>query len=161
MDTDAAAGGARHLAGAAALALEIAVHAALVPDHLAEMPYVGVLFALSVVLLVPSLVVLVVRPGAAAWLAGAALCAGLAVAFVVSRTVGLPGYHEAWTTDHSLGLVSLAGDAAYLAAVPWRSVRTAVAQVHRPERRHPHRRGRRPAVMADVRRLDSAEVADP
>jgi hypothetical protein len=118
MSVTVVSGGARVTAGAA-VALEIALHAALAPDHLREMPYIGVLFVLSVVLLLPVSAALAVRPTVSAWLAGAAVCAGMAVAFVVSRAVGLPGYHEAWTSDHALGLVSLAGDALYLAVTPW------------------------------------------
>jgi hypothetical protein len=48
------------------------------------------------------------------WLAGAVLCAGMAVLFVASRTVGLPAYQESWTSDHSLGLIATAAEVVFV-----------------------------------------------
>jgi hypothetical protein len=105
----------RGVAGAA-LAAEAAIHAALAPDHLHEIPYVGAGFVLASA---GSLLLLLglVAPGARAWpwRLGVALCAGLAVAFTASRTVGLPGLHEDWTSDHGLGLAALAGEVLFVA----------------------------------------------
>jgi hypothetical protein len=88
------------------LAIEIAIHVYLAPDHLEEMPYIGVSFVIASALCAVALV-LVMGDRPAGWLLGAALCAGMAGAFVVSRALGLPDYHEAWTSDHRLGLWSL------------------------------------------------------
>ncbi|GAB3669382.1 hypothetical protein GCM10027596_41350 [Nocardioides korecus] len=77
--------------GAAALLLVVAVvHALLVPEHLEEAPYAGVLFlALTVVCLV--LAALLVRHDSRAVWATVALVSLLALAaYVLSRTVGLP-----------------------------------------------------------------------
>jgi len=104
----------RYLA-AAMLFAEIVIHVYLAPDHLAEVPYIGASFVLSAVLLTMALVAIVVaprRPGG--WRLGAALCVGMAGAFVVSRLFGLPDYHEAWTSDHSLGLISLPPEAVFV-----------------------------------------------
>jgi hypothetical protein len=88
------------------LAVEIAIHVYLTPDHLKEMPYIGVGFVISAVLCAVALVlVLMDRPSG--WVLGTALCIGMAGLFVISRVVGLPDYHEAWTSDHSLGLWAL------------------------------------------------------
>jgi hypothetical protein len=93
---------------AAALIVEIAIHGALAPDHLHEIPYIGAGFVLASVLLTAALLAIVVAPRRAlGWQAGTALCIGMAVLFVVSRTVGLPAYDEAWTSDAGLGLAAL------------------------------------------------------
>jgi hypothetical protein len=100
-------------AAALMLAAEIAIHAYLAPDHLEEMPYVGMGFVVASVLCAVALVlVLLDRP--AGWLLGTALCIGMAVLFVISRLVGLPGYHEEWTSDSSLGLWSLVPEALFV-----------------------------------------------
>jgi hypothetical protein len=95
------------------LAVEIAIHVYLTPDHLEEMPYIGVGFVVASVLCAVALV-LVLLDRRAGWLLGAALCAGMAVLFVISRVVGLPDYHEAWTSDRSLGLWALLPEAVFL-----------------------------------------------
>ena len=104
----------RYLAAAMLLA-EIVVHIYLAPDHLHEVPYIGVSFVFASVLLIVALIALLAvpqRPGG--WLLGAALCVGMALAFVVSRVTGLPDYHEAWTSDHALGLISLPPEAVFV-----------------------------------------------
>src|SRR5690348_8335900 len=107
-----------------ALVAEIAIHIYLAPDHLHEIPYIGSLFLAVSVLLGAVVVALAVVPdNALAWLAGAALCVGMAAAFVASRTFGLPNFQEAWTSDNWLGLASLVPEAAYLAC--WRYGRPA------------------------------------
>jgi hypothetical protein len=88
------------------LAIEIVIHVDLAPDHLEEVPYIGVGFVVASVLCALA-VVLVLAEHRAGWLLGSALCAGMAGAFVVSRLFGLPDYHEAWTSDNSLGLWAL------------------------------------------------------
>jgi hypothetical protein len=95
------------------LAIEVAIHAYLIPDHLEEMPYIGVGFVVaSVLCLVALALVLADRPRG--WLLGAAVCVGMAALFVVSRVVGLPDYHEAWTSDSSLGLWALPPEAVFV-----------------------------------------------
>lgn len=58
---------------------------------------------------------------ALAWVAGALIAAGMAVGFVLSRTLGLPGFHESeWELS---GLLSLLLEAAFLvAAAVWKRV---------------------------------------
>jgi hypothetical protein len=87
---------------------EIIIHVYLAPDHLQEMPYIGASFVIASVLLTVALVAILAAPRrAAGWLLGTALCVGMAVAFVISRLIGLPDYHEAWTSDNALGLWAL------------------------------------------------------
>jgi hypothetical protein len=108
-------------AAALMLAAEIAIHVYLAPDHLAELPYIGVGFVVASVLCAVALL-LVLCERRAGWLLGTALCVGMAGVFVVSRVVGLPDYHEAWTSDSSLGLWSLLLEAGFvlLAWLRWR-----------------------------------------
>ena len=99
------------------LAIEIAIHVDLAPDHLHEIPYIGAGFVLSSVLLAIALVG-VVMDAPAGWLLGGATCVGMAGLFILSRTTGLPGFHEAWTSDNNLGIYALAFEAGYLALLP-------------------------------------------
>lgn len=103
------------LTAIAMLLIEIVIHARLAPDHLAEVPYIGVGFVVAAVLLAGVASVLIVSPGNRwAWPAGGALCAGMGALFVVSRLVGLPGYHEGWTSDRGLGLWSVVPELVFL-----------------------------------------------
>jgi hypothetical protein len=89
-------------------AVEVGIHTVLAPSHLKEKLYIGVLFLAADVLLAGVLLSLltgVVRP--VGWLLGASVCAGMLVGFVLSRTTGLPGYRESWSSDHWLGVASL------------------------------------------------------
>jgi hypothetical protein len=92
------------------------VHLYLVPAHLTEQPYVGVLFAVgAAALLAAAAGLLQPRTRAAAWWLGAAISAGMLAGYLASRTVGLPlGYHEGW--DDPYGVACLLLEAAYLAA---------------------------------------------
>ena len=65
-------------------------HIPLIQDHLEEAPYVGWLFIiLSVVCIVLAVVILFVD-SASVWLVSGAVCLAAVVAFLASRTVGLP-----------------------------------------------------------------------
>ena len=104
--------------GLAAAWITLGVHLDLVNDHLAEKPYIGWLFVAGVAALVPVIVGLAAnRRPAPVWTWGALVSTGMALGFVASRTVGLPqGYLEGWTTDHALGLVSLATEVIFVIA---------------------------------------------
>lgn len=70
------------------------LHLVLAPEYLDEKTYIGVLFILG------GLTALVVAArlwntdDRRAWGLGAVIAAGMAVGFVLSRSVGLPGFHE-------------------------------------------------------------------
>ncbi|MFJ9828974.1 hypothetical protein ACIRSU_32060 [Streptomyces sp. NPDC101160] len=115
---------------AAFCALASAVlHLLLVPSHLEEMPYIGVLFLVGGVVLLAVAVGLVARrrPLVAGWV-GAATSVGMIVGFVLSRTVGLPGFHETdWEPPY--GILSLVAEGVFvLAFVMW----VATASSERP-----------------------------
>jgi hypothetical protein len=110
----AAPGTAARAPAVVALGAEILIHVKLAPDHLHEVPYVGVGFVAASALLAAVLVALLLRPTVIAWLVGAAVCLGMATAFALSRTVGLPDLHEAWTSDGGLGLAALSFEAIFV-----------------------------------------------
>ena len=90
---------------AAALAATGVLHLALAPEYLSEQLYVGVLFILGGLASIGVASVIWLRDDARALAAGAVLAASMAVGFVLSRTVGLPGFHESeWEAS---GLLSL------------------------------------------------------
>jgi hypothetical protein len=73
------------------LAATVGVHAGLVPEHLREAPQLGALFALATGMLLAVAVWVALRPGDwRAVRAGQGLIAGLLVAYLASRTVGIP-----------------------------------------------------------------------
>ena len=92
--------------GALALAGTGALHLALVPEYLEEAPYIGVLFIFGGIAAILIAAVIALRDDLRAWAGGAAIAAGMAVGFVLSRTTGLPGFHEAeWEASGILSLL--------------------------------------------------------
>ena len=71
-----------------------------------------------------------------AWLLGAAVSAGMIVAFLLSRTTGLPGFNEAGVWEHwTEGFPALATEVGFLvAAAP-----VLMAATASPKRRQPVR----------------------
>ncbi|WP_310962284.1 hypothetical protein [Nocardioides terrisoli] len=97
--------------GVLALVVTAGTHVPLIREHLEEAPYVGWLFIALTVVSVVLAVLLVVADTPAVWLT-AGLTASLAlIAFVLSRTVGLPQIGDDignWTEP--LGFPALAGE---------------------------------------------------
>jgi hypothetical protein len=112
------------------------LHTLLVPDHLEEMFYIGVLFAVgSAVMLVVAVALVILKRPLAAWLTGALVSLGMIVGFLLSRTVGLPGgYYEAgWEPPY--GLLSLLVEGLFvLTFVAWLGERTAHGAAPHPYR---------------------------
>ncbi len=97
---------------AAALAVVGVIHIALAPEYLEEQAYIGVLFILGGVALAVLAVRLWLRDDAPAWLVGALIMAGMGIGFVLSRTVGLPGFKESeWELS---GVIALVLESGYL-----------------------------------------------
>jgi hypothetical protein len=104
---------------AAATALSIAsVHVAILNQHLEEKTYVGALFLAAILAL--QLVALELAQSrrnplldAVAWIGGGAVVVSMFALFVVSRTAGLPGYHEKWD---KIGIASLALEGLFVTA---------------------------------------------
>jgi hypothetical protein len=114
-----------------------ATHIPLVPEHLQEAPYIGWLFlALSAVSLALAVLV-VVRDTALVWAVTGLVTLLAAVAFLVSRTVGLPQIGDDvgnWTEP--LGLPAVAAETlAFLAALVVLRARPGASRVIRPLRK--------------------------
>jgi uncharacterized membrane protein YciS (DUF1049 family) len=93
------------------------IHAVLASEYLQEQTYIGVLFIAGAIAGAMVAVRLWMRDDLAAWALGAVIAAGMGVGFILSRTVGLPGFHESeWELS---GLLSVLLEAAFFgAAVP-------------------------------------------
>jgi hypothetical protein len=112
-----------------------ATHVPLVPEHLEEAPYIGVLFAALSVASVALAVVVLVRDTPLVWGVTGVMSMLAVVAFLASRTVGLPQIGDDvgnWTEP--LGLPAVAAETlAFLAAAV--VLRTDAARGHlRPDR---------------------------
>ncbi|MFV5996513.1 hypothetical protein ACNPQM_29955 [Streptomyces sp. NPDC056231] len=83
------------------------IHLSLVPSHLTEMPYIGILFLVgSVVMLGVAAGLVLQKQPLGVWLIGAATSIVMIIGFLLSRTVGLPDYREAgWEPPY--GVLSL------------------------------------------------------
>lgn len=111
----------RH-AVAGALAATGALHLVLAPEYLSEQAYIGVLFILGGITSIALATAVWLREDARAIAAGAAVAAGMGVGFVLSRTTGLPGFHESeWEAS---GLLSLLLEG-FVVAGAWQLLRAA------------------------------------
>ncbi|WP_345042599.1 hypothetical protein [Streptomyces sannanensis] len=93
------------------------------------MPYIGVLFLIGSIALICAAAGLALRNPAPAWLFGALVSGGMIVGFTLSRTVGLPNYHEqGWEPPY--GVLCLIAEAGFIAAfVAWRRVQETPAPI--------------------------------
>jgi hypothetical protein len=99
---------------AAALAANGVIHLILSPEYLSQQTYVGALFIAGGLFLCGLAVALWRADNVPSWLLGALTMAGMGVAFVLSRTTGLPGFKESeWELS---GLVTLVLEAGFIAA---------------------------------------------
>lgn len=80
----------RRLVGAGMLAVAGAAHIPVIPSHLDEAPYIGVLFILLTVACLVLAAILAWRPRRSVYTAAAMITGGAVAAYVLSRTVGLP-----------------------------------------------------------------------
>jgi hypothetical protein len=108
----------RRRAAALAIALVGAIHLVLAPEYLSKAAYLGVLFVAGAIAAFVVAVRVWTKDDEAAWRLGGLVAAGMFVGFVLSRTTGLPGFHEQeWEPT---GLLSLALELWFLAAMPSR-----------------------------------------
>lgn len=97
---------------AAAIAAIGAIHLVLAPEYFGEQAYVGILFLCGAGASAVIAGRLWIADHTPAWIAGAAVSLGMGVGFILSRTVGLPGFHESeWELS---GVVSLLLEAGFL-----------------------------------------------
>ncbi|ARF56914.1 hypothetical protein B1H19_24520 [Streptomyces gilvosporeus] len=124
----------RGVAGLSALLCAV-VHIVIAPEHLQEMTYIGVLFLISSVALLLAAAGLARRNPLPGWWLGTLISGGMILGFALSRTVGLPSYHEG-TWDPPYGVLSVASESVFIACfVAWYGVEkphTPPQQVTRP-----------------------------
>jgi hypothetical protein len=137
---------------AVALAAVGVLHLLLSPEYLSAETYVGVLFIAGGAVLCALAVALWRTDNVPSWLLGALTMAGMGIGFVLSRTTGLPGFHESeWELSGIVALLLEAGFclAAVAALRPGRPAAAAPA---------PHDTDRRFRHAADARREPRREA---
>lgn len=98
---------------AVALAGTGVLHLALAPEYLSEQAYIGALFIAGGITSLVLAALMWVRDDARVWLGSALVALGMGAGFILSRTVGLPGFHESeWELS---GLLSLLLEGAVVA----------------------------------------------
>jgi hypothetical protein len=103
----------RHLAAtprrwaAGLLAATGALHLLLAPEYLGEKAYIGVLFILGGLTALVVATRLWTAHDVRAWWLGALIATGMAGGFILSRTTGLPGFHESDWEPSGLASVAL------------------------------------------------------
>jgi hypothetical protein len=103
-----------------ACAASAGAHAGLVPAHLREEPRLGVAFLVAVVLLVSALVAVSLRPTERRVLAGAALLLlGLALAYLATRTIGIPVLDPEREAVDAVGVLTTSIEIAGVAFALW------------------------------------------
>src|SRR4029079_249632 len=99
---------------AAALAAVGVIHLVLSPQHLSEEASIGILFIAGGALRCALAVALWRTDNVPSWLLGALTMAGMGIGFILSRTTGLPGFHESeWELS---GIVPLVLEPGFIAA---------------------------------------------
>jgi hypothetical protein len=98
----------------AALALTGILHLVLAPEYLSEEAYIGALFIAGGLSSLVVAALIWTRDDATSWTLGALVAGGMAIGFILSRTIGLPGFHESeWELS---GIISLLLEAGVVAA---------------------------------------------
>ena len=94
------------------LAVSAGVHAGLVPEHLREAPQIGVSFVLATGLLLAVAAAIAIRPDdRRAVRAAQVLIAGLLIAYLASRTTGIPVFQPEVERVDTLGVSTKAVEA--------------------------------------------------
>jgi hypothetical protein len=113
---------------AALLAATGALHLILAPEYLQEEAYIGLLFILGGLAALAVAARLWTRHDRQAWALGALMATGMAAGFILSRSIGLPGFHESdWELS---GIVSVLLELGFVAALAWHA-RTSSATLAR------------------------------
>jgi hypothetical protein len=141
---------------ATALAAVGVIHLILAPEYLSEQAYIGVLFIAGGAFLCMLAVALWRTDNVPSWLLGALTMAGMGIAFVLSRTTGLPGLHESeWELS---GLVALVLELGFV-AVAFPALRPRRASVAPAGRDDDRRFTHEPAARRAERRREADVTA--
>ena len=110
-----------NVVGAVALAIVALIHLVLVIQYFSDVLYLGVLWLAATAASAYLAWRLGTRGDETAWLASSLLCAGLIVALVASRWIGLPDFHvTVWGVRQVLALIC---EGAVVAAWPIHAAR--------------------------------------
>ena len=102
---------------AALLAATGLLHLALAPEYLDEKAYIGGLFIVGGLASLAIAARLWTANDRRAWALGALIAVGMAGGFILSRSIGLPGFHEAdWELS---GIVSLLLELGFVGTLVW------------------------------------------
>jgi hypothetical protein len=94
-----------------------ALHLVLAPEYLEEKAYIGVLFILGGLASLAVAARLWTRDDRRSWALGALMAIGMAAGFILSRSVGLPGFREPdWEPS---GILSVLLELGFVAALVW------------------------------------------
>jgi len=103
-----------------ACAASAGAHASLVPAHMHKKPRLGAAFLVAVVLLLSALIAVSLRPTDRRVLAGAALVLfGLAVAYLATRTTGIPVLDPEREAVDTVGVLTTSIEIAGVAFALW------------------------------------------
>jgi putative copper export protein len=103
-----------------ACAASAGIHAGLVPEHLREEPRLGVAFALTVMLLLAMCAAIALRPlDRRVARAAAVALGGLIVAYLATRTTGIPLLDPQPETVDAIGLAAVGIELGGLAGAVW------------------------------------------
>ncbi len=103
-------------AGIALIAASGVIHLVETPEYLEEMRYIGMLFVLSVVGALLAAVG-IARQQRWGWSVGLVVAGGSVLAYLLSRTIGLPGFRENTWEEFAepIGLLSLLVEGGFVA----------------------------------------------
>ena len=102
---------------AALLAATGLLHLVLAPEYLDEKAYIGGLFIVGGLASLAIAARLWTANDRRAWALGALIAVGMAGGFILSRSIGLPGFHEAdWELS---GIVSLLLELGFVGTLVW------------------------------------------
>jgi hypothetical protein len=94
-----------------------ALHLVLAPEYLEEKAYIGVLFILGGLASLAVAARLWTHDDRRAWALGWLMAVGMAAGFILSRSIGLPGFHESdWELS---GIVSVLLELGFVGALVW------------------------------------------
>lgn len=141
-----------------AAAASAGIHAGLVPEHLGEMPQLGVSFAFAVLALLAIGAAVTIRAQAFLPASLAALLfAGLILAYVASRTTGLPALEPEPERVDAIGVVTVGVQAVGAVGALWLTRTAGRQRSPTPSGPLPHRSAS--LVLAGLVAISSALIA--
>ena len=111
-----------HLLGGVAMALILVtglIHWVEAPDNLTEAPYKGVLFVMNGVAAIVAAIGIYRNERTWGWLLGLFIAGSALAAYVMSRTIGLPGLEVDAAWFEPIGILSVLIEVAFVGVAAW------------------------------------------